>query len=339
MGVSFEQALENVENAAMRIFEADPTVRSVGVSRHQDSFGFRAVRNAAIPLPLAAGRPEITHFKDIPVAFADTFGELESLVMVPGKGPASPAAASLIPEVRRHRPLVCGLQIQNFDDDGRQGVFEKGFIIIGTLGCFVRLNDDRIAVLSNNHVVAGENKGVRNEDRILQPGRTDFDIDDQIAVLTDFVKLETSPPGLPPGSPLVNFNLVDAGVAALVEDTGFTQGYLLSRNLVAPTGTARARVGDRVFKVGRTTGLTFGEVKDVATIVGPVPYEPGQCWFRRSLTIEGLNGSQFSDRGDSGSAIVRTNGQVLGILYAGNGVQTYACPIETVLNELNCSLV
>jgi hypothetical protein len=90
--------------------------------------------------------------------------------------------------------------------------------------------------------------------------------------------------------------------------------------------------------VGRTTGLTFGEVKDTTTIVGPVPYDPGSCWFRRSLVIEGLNGTLFSDKGDSGSAIVRTNGEVVGLLYAGNGQQTYACPIDTVLASFGCTL-
>jgi S1-C subfamily serine protease len=339
MGVSFELALENVEEAADEIFASDSTVRSVGITRHGDSFGFRAVRNAAIPVAFGTGAARIDNFQEIPVVYKNTFGELKSMMMVPGKGPASPSAASLIPEVNRHRPLVCGLQIQNFDDDDRQGVFDEGFIVIGTLGCFVRLGNDRVALLSNNHVVAGENRGQRNSDRILQPGSDVFDIDDQIAVLTEFVDLQTSPPGLSRGSSLINYNEIDAGVAELVEEISFNKGYLPFRNLIAPVGTARARAEDEVFKVGRTTGLTFGVVKDVGAIVGPVSYDPGECWFRRSLVIEGRNGTQFSDRGDSGSAIVRTNGEVVGILYAGNGDVTYACPIETVLNQLNCSLV
>jgi hypothetical protein len=42
-------------------------------------------------------------------------------------------------------------------------------------------------------------------------------------------------------------------------------------------------------------------------IVGPIPYAPGQCWFRNGLVVEGLNGTMFSDHGDSGSAIVRSS--------------------------------
>jgi hypothetical protein len=136
----------------------------------------------------------------------------------------------------------------------------------------------------------------------------------------------------------VSFNEIDAGVARLDPNLAFTQGYLPFRNLIAPSATATARPGDHVFKVGRTTGLTHGEVIDVATVVGPVPYDPGPCWFRRSITIQGINGTQFSDKGDSGSAIVRTNGQIVGILYAGNGTETYACPIDECLRAFSCTL-
>jgi S1-C subfamily serine protease len=98
-------------------------------------------------------------------------------------------------------------------------------------------------------------------------------------------------------------------------------------------------VGDGVFKVGRTTGLTHGTITDVATTVGPVGYDLGDCWFRRSITIEGTNGTLFSDHGDSGSAILNSSGEVVALLYAGNGTQTYACPIGTVLSALTCNLI
>ncbi len=340
MGVSFDRALDTIDFAAEELFDADPRVRAVGITRHEDSYGFRAIRNAQVPVPLNTGLPTVENVEGIPVVFTDTFGEVESLVMVPGLpgSPTSPSATSLVPEVNRHRPLVAGLQIQNFDDDNRQGVLSQGFIIIGTLGCFVRLDSGASALLSNNHVVAGENRGRTGSDRILQPGTSVFDPDELIAILTDFVQLVPSPPGASPRTGNVTFNNIDAGVAELDSNVAFKQSYLPFRNLVSPTATASARVGDRVFKVGRTTGLTHGEVKDVATVVGPVPYDPGPCWFRRSITIEGLNGTQFSDKGDSGSAIVRTNGEIIGILYAGNGQQTFACPIDACLRDLNCTL-
>ena len=47
----------------------------------------------------------------------------------------------------------------------------------------------------------------------------------------------------------------------------------------------------------------------------------------------------FSDHGDSGSAIIKqSTGQVVGLLYAGNGTDTFACPINLVLAAFSCSI-
>src|SRR5262245_5022164 len=177
MGVSYQQAEEMVEAAAAELFDADPRVRSIGITQHDGSYGFHAVRNSSLILPFALGEPLPTEFQGVPIAFTDTPGEVESQVAVPTAGPASPAAASVIPEVNRHRPLVSGLQIQNFDDDFRQGVLDRGFMIVGTLGCFVRLPGGGIGFVSNNHVVVGENRSIRAADRILQPGTVAFELD------------------------------------------------------------------------------------------------------------------------------------------------------------------
>ena len=169
----------------------------------------------------------------------------------------------------------------------------QGFIVIGTLGCFVRLPGNKVALLSNNHVVAGENRGKKGQDRILQPGSAVHTPDEQIAVLSNFVRLRTSPLGATPKKGNVNFNIVDAGVAEIDTGVAVSQAFLPSRGMVAPHNTASAAIGDRVFKVGRTTGLTFVVVTSIATTVGPIPYDPGPCWFRRSIEIEGVNGTLF----------------------------------------------
>jgi hypothetical protein len=321
-------------------FSADPSVRSVGITRHGAAFGYHVVRNRQLLAPLGV-RAEMTLLDEIngvAVKFTDAPGEVESLVIVPAAGPASPTSFSLVPEVQRHRHLVCGLQIQNFDDDVRQGVTAQSLLEVGTLGCFVRLANGAAALLSNNHIVAGENRGVRGGDRILQPGARSFTAADQIAVLSDFVVLQASPPGASPGNGRALFNDVDAGVAELDQQLIWKQGYLAARNLPALSGAASAQLGGQVFKVGRSTGLTRGEVVDIGVTVGPVPYSFGHCWFQDSFTVEGLAGTMFSDKGDSGAAIVNAQGEVLGLLYAGNGQQTYACPIDKVLLALNCVL-
>lgn len=340
MRASLENAIENVDAAAAEIFESDSAVRSVGVFRIGDTVAYRAVRNSEVITPQAFGvRPRPERLHGVPVVFTETPGDIESLLKLPHSGPSSPSAASVVPEVRRHRPVCSGLQIQNYDDDVRQGVIQQGYIVIGTLGCFVRRADGTTGLLSNNHVIAGENRGQRGTDRILQPGGSTFSQVDHVATLADFEDLRTSPGNARPARGNVNFNDMDAAIASLTEGTQFITGYLATRGLPVPTGIAMGKNEDRVFKVGRTTGLTRGQITDIATIVGPITYDPGQCWFRRSLTIEGLDGSQFSDKGDSGSAIVlEATGEVVGLLYAGNGQQTYACPIDAVMARFNCVL-
>src|SRR5205814_6017821 len=137
---------------------------------HLDAFGFKAVKNEAriVPASAAAGarKKPLKAIRKVPITIETVMEDIEAHVQVP-----HPQAASFIPERGLIRPLVCGLQIQNVDDDTRQrkaGALKPGFIIIGTLGCYVTLTDGSTAILSNNHVLAGENRGVKGKDRILQ---------------------------------------------------------------------------------------------------------------------------------------------------------------------------
>lgn len=340
MGMPFHVCQEWLKDAVDDLFDADPQIQAVGIARHEAAFGYKAVKNSAriVPSALAKSVRRIPKaIKKVPVIVESVTADIEAHLRTP-----HPLAASFIPEQQLHRPLVCGVQIQNVDDDERQraaGALDPNSIVIGSLGCFVRLAGGSVAVLSNNHVLAGENRGKKGSDRILQPGSLTFDASQQIAVLTDFVALKPSPQNARPARGNVVYNSVDAAVAELSQSIQFAQSFLPSRNLPGPHGTATPKVGDRVFKVGRTTGLTHGNITAVGTVVGPIAYDPGNCWFRQQFEIVGENGVMFSDHGDSGSAIVSTTGELIGLLYAGNGTQTYACPIDLVLAGLNCSIV
>jgi hypothetical protein len=339
MGVSFQSCEDALDKAVNELFEVDPQIQAVGIARHETMFGFKAVKNGAKILPLSAAartRKLPKTIKKVPVIIETVTADIEAHALVP-----HPQAASFIPERGPIRPLVCGLQIQNVDDDDRQrkaGAIKPGYIVIGTLGCFVVLADGSTAVLSNNHVLAGENRGLKGKDRILQPGNLTFTSAEQVATLTDFISLNPSPPKARPALGNVLFNAVDAAVAKLEQGMAFTPTFLPARQQPAPHGLGTPKVGDKVFKIGRTTGLTNGAITAVGTVVGPIPYDPGNCWFNQQFEIVGDSGTLFSDHGDSGSVIVSTTGEVMGLLYAGNGTQTYACPIQTVLAALNCTL-
>lgn len=340
MSIELLNALGRVEDAARAIFDADGSVRSVGVGELDGGYGFVAIRNTRAPVALAArigGAPLPTAFDGIPVTYRDSHMDPVQLARVPHSGPARPGVGSVIPEQQAQTPLVCGLQVQNYDDDLRSGEIARGYIIIGTLGCFVQLADGA-GILSNNHVLAGENRGVDGHDRIAHPGNAELKPATQVATLARYARLQTSPAGASVADGSAILNDIDAAVATLGSGINYRQAYLASRLAAAPQGAAPAQVGDKVHKVGRTTGLTLGTVRQVGAVVGPVGYGAGPCWFRRTIVIEGHQGATFSDHGDSGSVIVRDDGKVLGLLYAGNGTHTFACPIGDVLEALHCQL-
>jgi len=337
MGVVLQEAEETLDEAVKVLYQSDPRVRSVGIGRHDDSYGFHVIRNAAQVLPLGGVSPSPLAIHNVPITFRDRHADVEPHVKLPFTGPGSPSVASLVPEQRRHNPLVCGLQIENFDDDSRTNTIAGGHFVVGTLGCFVILSNGNTALLSNNHIVAGENRGVRGTDHIMHPGSGTFLAADHVATLTNYIDIVFSAPGVTPATGTVNFNEIDAGVATLQPNVIHHQQYLASRHVPAPSRTAPPAVHDHVFKVGRTTGLTYGIITSIAAVVGPISYTFGPTWFRRSITIEGVNGTMFSDHGDSGSVVVKeSTGEVIGLLYAGNGIDTFACPIDAVLTVLQC---
>lgn len=343
MSVDLDSALSKVEPAAGAIFDADATVRSVGVGLVGSDYGYIAVRNVRAILPLNAhlkskSAPVPNSFDGIPVLYVDSQADPIQLARFDYAELDIPVGVSQ-PERGAHPHLACGLQIQNYDDDLRTGQADQGRINIGTLGCFVRLPSGESAILTNNHVAAAQNRGIVGYDRICQPGTIARDGVSHIAILSGYVALQNSPVGATVARGNVVFNVLDAAVASLDKAAAYSQRYLAGRAAQAPGGVAQAAVGDRVHKVGRTTGLTTGTVTQVGAVLGPVPYDVGPCWFRQCIVIESDNEASFSDPGDSGSAVVLADGKVIGVLYAGNGTQTYACPIDKVLAAFDCSLL
>ena len=160
MGSALHVCEKELNKAVEELFDADPQIQAVGIARHEGLFGFKAVKNKARILPSSARRGALKLPKtvnEIPVTIETVTADIEPHMQV-----LHPLAASFVPEQQLHRPLVCGLQVQNVDDDDRQrqaGQLGAGLIIIGTLGGFVKLANGSDAILSNNHVLAGENRG------------------------------------------------------------------------------------------------------------------------------------------------------------------------------------
>lgn len=227
-------------------------------------------------------------------------------------------------ERRRHRPLRIGVSI------GHHG------ITAGTLGCFVRGREDGTKyVLSNNHVLADENRG-HPGDAILQPGAYDGGAPpaDIVGQLARFITLRSDA-----------INHVDAAVASLADNIEGKVGEI--RGLGRLKGLAESvDIGDVVYKVGRTTGKREGRISAIEVDNVVVSFDSFTIRFDNQIEVEGVDGRAFSDGGDSGSLIVNSNRHAVALLFAGSDQGgaggaglTFGNPIGEVLDSLNVELL
>lgn len=214
------------------------------------------------------------------------------------------------------RPAQPGCSIGFQDPSGK-------FIMAGTFGALVQDAAARY-ILSNNHVLADENKLAIGAP-IFQPGLLDGgnSATDQIAALTRFI-------------PLLATGTIDCAIAKLTASDIATRFIL---GIGSPTGSEEAALDMVVHKCGRTTGYTVGRVSSVDTDIS-VQYDMGTLTFKGQIAIAGLDGTAFSDAGDSGSLIVnRADGKAVGLLFAGGPSTTFANHITDVLQALGVTLV
>ena len=209
----------------------------------------------------------------------------------------------------RRRPLVIGASIGDRPP--------AGYVNAGTLGCFVvgRSSPYYLFLLTNNHVIAGENSKPKGS-LVVQPGTLDggkFD-QDVVGELGRFIPLKTS-----------GVNRVDAAMAHVYE------GVPVDTSTVGDFGSLRGlgsvyRLPSRakVHKAGRTTAQTTGRVTAFDVDNVHVEYDIGVLRFDGQIEIEGTGKRAFSDSGDSGSLIVDGSMKAVGLLFAGGttgGVQ------------------
>lgn len=202
-------------------------------------------------------------------------------------------------------------------------------ITAGTIGAFFIDKDGEPVVLSNNHVLANENRA-KIGDVIFQPGPYDGsgnlnfrewpDPVGQLpyfATLKKFIKLEKSN------------NVQDSAIAKI-------HPKFLSAGLIDPlyptvnqvcSGFGTATPGMQVHKCGRTTGYTTGRVIAVNTTF-TVAYDFGPATFKDCVVFTAM-----SKGGDSGSLIMDMGMKGVAHLFAGSTKVTVANPISYAVNE------
>ncbi|HEY0324060.1 MAG TPA: hypothetical protein VGC66_24145 [Pyrinomonadaceae bacterium] len=234
--------------------------------------------------------------------------------------PPAAAPATTMPDPRKKiRPAQPGCSI-GFKDPTNQ------FIMAGTFGALVSKGQRRF-ILSNNHVLADENK-LSLGSSIFQPGFLDAGSppnNSAIAKLTRFVPLVFG--GVT--------NKVDCAIAELNNKNLATNAVLF---IGPPKGKTTAQIDMVVHKFGRTTGFTVGRVTSIETDVN-VGYETGTAMFDNQIIIVGLSAQPFSAGGDSGSLILeRSTNKAVGLLFAGSPTHTIANHISDVLSALAVTL-
>jgi hypothetical protein len=179
-------------------------------------------------------------------------------------------------------------------------------------GGTIALVTGRGQILSCAHVLARSSNGqLIGQTMVWQPGGSDGGgTSDAVGRLTRHTQI------------VFNNNLaanyVDAAYATVSNGTGFVPNAVLNaanNGFDTIRGTGTVSVGDTVYKSGRSTGVTSGQV--VATNATVVVYYTQTQWatFRDQILIS--NQPMFSAAGDSGSAIYK-DGQFVGLLIAGS---------------------
>jgi len=244
----------------------------------------------------------------------------------------------------KHRPAFGGVSIGHKD------------ITAGTLGCLVR-REDKYYILSNNHVLANSNAGEIG-DAILQPGPHDGGkvATDTITTLADFVPIEFTEGetscdiasliewllnlfgGLTKRSHRfrsykiqASDNYVDAAIAGpVILDQDVIKNIA---DIGEITGKATANVDDKVQKTGRTTGWKQDVISQTDVTVN-VQYGEGKIATFKDQLMAG----PMSAGGDSGSAVLNMNNEIVGLLFAGSETVTIINNIDHVFTDLDVSL-
>lgn len=293
-----------------------PHVNVVGVGIGRKHVGGRPSRKTAVRIYVERKLPRETIPRDyfIPTRIAG----IPTDVVETGRFHAFSGSVPITQ--RRLRPAQPGCSI-GFQDPANQ------FVMAGTFGALVTRRGSRF-ILSNNHVLANENR-LRRGTPIFQPGLLDRGdpSSDQIARLDRFVRLFRTKP-----------NQVDCATAKLLEDTLAVPTFLPRIGNLRSRDPIDAMENMRVHKVGRTTEYTKGTVFDISADV-KVEYEIGTLSFQGQILVRGEAGRVFSDAGDSGSVIVdRASGRATGLLFAGSRAYTIANHLSDVLRKLKVRL-
>ncbi|MPQ43236.1 hypothetical protein [Clostridium tarantellae] len=215
----------------------------------------------------------------------------------------------------RIRPLKAGYSI---------GTAMSG--ITGTLGAIVFDDVNTPYILSNNHILAGENKNKKGT-LILQPGASDggFVKNNIVGKLYDFVSLSFEENS---NKDIATTNIADCAIAKIDSNIDYNSNFKIFGKI---RGVSKPVLRSEVFKIGRTTGYTNGFIK---TINATLRYKSSYNGLYKTFS-DLIITTNMSYKGDSGSLLVNSENKALGLLVGDNPLNSWFNPIEYILNVFN----
>jgi hypothetical protein len=208
----------------------------------------------------------------------------------------------------------------------------------GTLGCFVRKRTDPDKapyILSCSHVLA-QLGAAKVGDEIIQPALVDCG---QISPRVVANLNDSRNPDL-----FRVDNVVDAAIAAVETKLPIDPISLMPNEKLAGVGVINPilTLGEKVFKIGRTTDRTSGEITGVNVSNLKINLDGIYYLFAEQLEIS-VDRGLFAQHGDSGSLVVNNAllglGLILGGGFSGGKSVVYANPLPKVMDSLGVDLV
>lgn len=226
----------------------------------------------------------------------------------------------------------------------------------GSIGCLVRSldeGDDWPGLVSASHVLSKSNRA-KSGDAILVPGHPDGPRinTNQCGSLARFLLLADY------DQEALESNYLCCTDAALVKferqkhcrhtlpDATYVPNPKVPDKLmpvceVIGGDVVAERLGERVYKIGRTTGLTEGVLELVGVQRQIILINSKEYVYTNVLGVRPVPGSvtPFSQPGDSGSLVYTHDGKGIGLVIGGNEDISWLSPLDACLSELNVKLL
>lgn len=202
-----------------------------------------------------------------------------------------------------------------------------GGLMSGTLGCIVKdTGTGGQYILSNSHVLANSGNASLGTN-VTQPSMTS-EPENLIGHLSKFVEFNFSK----------RDNLCDAAIAIANPQRMVTNK--IPQLSIAPSYNPDLKItrSMKVKKVGNRTGLTFGNTVDVdfrtflryqRGLMGS-----GKVWFKDQVLCD-----KFTKKGDSGSAVLSENNEVIGLHFAGGNAHSIFNKFHNVMDQLGIEVL